>query len=249
MGKNKRWNYSDIKFLKENWGEMPLSNIAKKLKRTINAIKCKSQRIGLKDQKLYMEEISLNQLEKIIYSKGSGQLQYKSKHNQIPFKYRKIVNEKIKVIEMDAFWNWLDKNRHAISLHNTDKYSFGYEPDWVEEKRQADKRAYKYEMRRSWSAAEDMGLREMLKTYEYGYREISVVLKRTEGAIKRRMLDLKIKERPLKADNHNPWSKWEIEIVRGLYLKGYKSCIIAEYVNRSAIAINGLLERNNYFKN
>ena len=33
-----------------------------------------------------------------------------------------------------------------------------------------------------------------------------------------------------------------------MYLKGYKSCIIAEYVERTALAINGLLERQDYFK-
>ena len=43
--------------------------------------------------------------------------------------------------------------------------------------------------------------------------------------------------------------KEEIDKVKELYLKGYKSCIIAEYVNRSALAINGILERYKYFKN
>ena len=245
---SKKWTYAEIKFLKDNWGVIPLVDIAKKLKRTTNAIKCKSHRIGLKDQKLYMEEISLNQLQEILYNRAGGQLHYMAEKNKIPFKYRKIVNKKIKMVNMDAFWKWLNKNRHALSLRNTDEFSFGYEPEWVEEKRHADKRAFEYERRRPWSVAEDERLRRLLKSYHYGYREISVLLKRTESAIKRRMTDLKIKERPLKADNHNPWKEKEIEIVKKLYLKGYKSCIIAEYINRSALAINGLLERNNYFK-
>ena len=246
MRKNKRWDFNEIKFLKENWGSIPLSNIAKKLKRTLSAVKGKYQKIGLRDQRLCMEEISLNQLCKII---GDSRIHYKAQRGLIPFSCRKIVNEKIRVIDMDKFWKWLKENKQALSLHNTDKYSFGYEPDWVEEKRQADKRAFEYERRRPWNAAEDEKLKQLLKSYKYGYREISVKLKRTEGAIKRRMTDLKIKERPLRRDYHNPWSKKEIEIVLSLYSKGYKSCIIAEYINRSAIAIDGLLERNNYFKN
>ena len=89
----------------------------------------------------------------------------------------------------------------------------------------------------------------MLKSFKYGYREISLKLKRTEGAIKRRIGDLKVKERPLKADNLAQWSKKEIETVKKLYLKGYKTCIIAEYVNHSALAIYAMIERHNFFKN
>lgn len=245
MKKYKTWNKNDIDFLKEHWGQMSIVKIAKYLNCSIDAIKRKAPKLGLKDQRLYMEEISINQLNKIL---GNERIRYKAERNQIPFSYRQIVHEKIRVIDMDKFWRWLNKNRHALSLHNTDESSFGYEPDWVEEKRQADKRAFEYERRRPWSAAEDTVLKQMLKMYKYGYREISVKLKRTEGAIKRRMTDLKIKERPLRRDYHNPWSEKEIELVKKLYLKGYKSCIIAEYINRSALAINGILERNNYFK-
>ena len=248
MARLRRWTPSEISYMKNHWGEMSIPAIAKKLKRSINAIKIKARKVGLKDQRLYMQEISLNQLQNIIFKKGGGQMNYKIESYDVPFTYKRIVNKKIKVVHMDRFWDWLDKNRHAISLHDTDRESFGYEPAWVDEKRQADKRAYIYEERRPWTEDEDNRLRQLLKSYKYGYRDISIRLKRTEGALKRRMTDLKIKERPLRADNHNPWKSEEIEVVKKLYLKGYKSCIIAEYVDRSALAINGLLERHNYFK-
>ena len=147
---------------------------------------------------------------------------------------------------MDEFWTWLEKNKHLVDFQFTEKGDFGYEPDWVYYKRDADKRASEYASRK-WTEADDHRLKSLLKQYRYGYRDLSIMLKRTEGAIKRRMIDLKILERPLIAGNHTPWQKPEIDTVKDLYLKGYKSDIIAEYVNRSALAINGLLERNNYF--
>ena len=71
---------------------------------------------------------------------------------------------------------------------------------------------------------------------------------RLETAIKRQFTVLKIPYRPLKADNHNMWKPEEIELVRNLYKKGYNSIIIRDYLkNRSQLAINGLLERHNYF--
>ncbi len=94
---------------------------------------------------------------------------------------------------------------------------------------------------------EDATLKAMVNSQKYGYREISIKLKRTEGAIKRRMLDLKMEKRPPKAENHNFWKQKEIDIVRDLWLKGYQTCIIAEYINRSALSINGMLERHQYF--
>lgn len=242
----KHWTYDEIKYLKNSWGSVSIESMARRLNRSINAIKLKAQRIGLKDQRLYMSEMSLNQLQKILFNSNAGQMYYKSKN--MPFTNKKIVKETIKVIDMDKFWDWLNKNKHSLSLHNTDEYSFGFEPAWVQEKRSADKRAYEYTRQRPWTQSEDERLKSLLKEYRYGYRELSIMLKRTEGAIKRRMLDLSIKERPLIAPKHIPWKPEEIKIVKDMYLKGYNSCIIAEYVERSALAINGLIERHNYFR-
>lgn len=56
-------------------------------------------------------------------------------------------------------------------------------------------------------------------------------------------------ERPLRADPHaKKWTESEKQLVRDMYLKGFKSCIIAEYINRSAISIQGFIERNKYFE-
>lgn len=90
---------------------------------------------------------------------------------------------------------------------------------------------------------EDALLTQMLDAYRYSYREISIRLKRTEGALKRRMGDLGLKQRPLRADNHNPWTDEETEILMDLYYKGYVAEVMAEKIPRSALAINGKIER------
>ena len=246
--KNKKWTLFELDYLKDNWGEVSIKGIANKLKRSVASVKNKAYKIGLRNMLDYGEYITLNQLMNIIKGKhGNGRYLKKVEKAGFPIKYQKIVSLQVKVIYMHQFWTWFEKNKHLIDLKNTEKGDFGYEPAWVEEKRQADKRAAEYKTT-PWTAAEDKWLKDLLQAYKYSYREISIKLKRTEGAIKRRMLDLKIKERPLRADNHTPWTYDEIEKVKKLYKKGYKSQIIAEYIDRSALAINGLLERNNYFK-
>lgn len=243
----KRWVYDEIKYLKNHWGEMSIKSIANKLQRKPIAIQQKAQEIGLKRLTDYGEYITFNQL--LILLNKTTYLKYNKKllNAGFPLKQMTIINKKIKIVYMSEFWKWLENNKHILDLRYTEKGDLGIEPDWVEIKRQADKRAAEYTTEK-WSAADDEKLKRLLNSYSYGYREISIMLKRTEGAIKRRMQDLNIIQRPLKADNHNFWQPEEIAKVKDLYLKGFKSQIIAEYINRSALAINGIIERHNYFK-
>ena len=244
----RNWTLEEVDYLKNNWGDVSIKHIALKLKRSVWSVKEKAYKSGLRRMTDSGEYITLNQLLNIIKGKwGCDRYLKKVEKANFPIKYQRIINQQVKVIYMHEFWAWFEKNKHLIDLKNTQNGDFGYEPAWVDEKRRADKRAAEYKTT-PWTSSEDDYLRRLLQSYKYGYREISIKLKRTEGAIKRRMMDLKIKERPLRADNHNPWTYDEIEKVKKLYLKGYKSQIIAEYIDRSALAINGLLERHNYFK-
>lgn len=247
MGKNQNWTYAETRYMKEMWGTKSIKAIAKKLNRTVNAIKCRAHRLHLKRLTDYGEYITFNQFCNLINKPCYIRYNKKLFKAGFPLKKITIVTRQINVLYMSDFWKWLENNIHLIDLQYTEKGMLGPEPDWVYYKRDADIRAAGYSLK-PWTAEEDERLIKLLSTYNYGYREISIKLKRTEGAIKRRMIDKKIKSRPLKADNHNPWKKSEIDIVRDLYLKGYKSQIIAEYIDRSALAINGLIERHNFFK-
>jgi hypothetical protein len=243
---NRNWNFKEISYLKNSWGNVSLKSIAKHLGRTITGVQIKANRIGLKRSTDYGEYITFYQFLKIINKDSYRMYNKRLKQAGFPFKKIHVITKKITVIYMDEFWRWLEKNKHLIDLQYTEFGDFGYEPEWVYYKRDADKRASKYEPRK-WSNADDERLISLLKQFKYGYRDLSIMLKRTEGAIKRRMSDLNIKERPLVADTKK-WTQQEIDLVKDLYLKGYKSQIIAEYVDRSACSINGIIERYNYFK-
>lgn len=249
LGVVKQWTYTEIKYLKENWGNVSIKKMAKELKRTINALKLKSKRLGLiGDRVKLQEDITFVKFTDIIgYNYASNYFKNRLLKADFPFSYFKVVNEKICMVNLISFIKWYKKHLNMIDISNTEDGDFdALEPDWLKEKRKADKMAAEYKAR-FWTDEEDNRLISLLKEYKYGYREISVKLKRTEGAIKRRMTDLKLKERPLKADNHIKWLPSEIKKVKELYLKGYKSCVIAEFIPKSALAINGLLERYNYF--
>lgn len=247
MGANRKWNLKELEYLQNAWGEVNIKKIAKTLGRTVNAVRLKAGKLKLGDWLEWSDYLSLNKLYQMLFNRPLESYTVGVwKRAGMPIKDVRRLNRTYQMIDLESFIRWYKKHKTIIDISLTNDGDFGDEPDWLKEKRRADKMAGEYKGR-PWTEYEDQRLKSLLNSYNYGYREISIKLKRTEGAIKRRMLDLGIKQRPLKADNHNPWTQAEIETVKKMHLQGYKSMVIAEFVPRSALAINGILERYNYF--
>ena len=158
-------------------------------------------------------------------------------------KKKKSIKRGYLVIYIDEFWDWAFKHKNIIDFSKFEENNLGEEPGWVKEQRKADVlKALRFKLT-PWSKDEDSLLISMLNEYRYGYKEISQRLQRTEGAIKRRVLDLNLKQRPLKADNHNPWTFDEEMTLLDLRSKGYSPELIATRISRSALAIRGKVER------
>ena len=79
----------------------------------------------------------------------------------------------------------------------------------------------------------------LLSKYKYSYKELSLKLQRTEGAIQRRICDLGIKERPVKADNHIKWTESEYMMLGEMIKNGYSYELISEKISKSVKAIRG----------
>jgi hypothetical protein len=239
------WTEEEVFYLEEAWGHVGYPTIAKKLNKSISAIKQKAKRLGLREfLSSSGEYITYNQLMRALGKTNAGgynRISWEQKRG-MPIKYKKIYAKKYKVVYLNDFWKWAKENIHFVDFSKFEKGILGKEPDWVAEKRKADILFSQYK-KTPWTKDEDALLESLLNLYKYSYRDLSIRLKRTEGAIKRRMNDLNLKARPLKADNHNPWSQEEETILYDMFEKGYKAEIIAERINRSALAINGKLER------
>lgn len=241
--KGRNWTKEEIEYLESKWGVISIPGIAKALNRTVSAVKNKAQRLGLSRHIHSGEYITLNQLMNALGRTGGTSYTVNQWLDKgLPVKTRRSINMKYKIIYIDDFWEWAEKNRMLIDFSKVEENILGKEPDWVKQQRKADYAAAKYK-KTPWTKYEDDLLKSLLKSYQYTYRELSIRLKRTEGAIKRRMLDLGIKERPLKADNHNPWTAEEVEILVDMYYKGYIAEVMAEKIPRSALAIKGKIER------
>ena len=237
------WTEEEEEFLAENWGMFSMEHIAKKLNRTPHAIQIRAVKLGLGPFLESGDYITLNQL--LLQLRGYNGRTYTVKQwieKGLPVKTKKVKSSSFKVVNLDDFWEWAEKNRTLIDFSKLEENALGKEPDWVKEQRKADIEMKKFK-RGPWTKAEDKRLINLLREFRWTYKEISEKLNRTEGAIKRRMLDLGLKERPVRMSNHNPWTKEEEEIVIELYNKGYQPDIMTQYINRSAQAIRGKIER------
>ena len=239
---SKKWSKEDKLYLEERWGEISIPSIAKAIGRTVAGVKIKAWKLGLGRHIHSGEYITMNQLFNALGIGSGSYVRMVWIQKGLPVKNKISIKQKFKVIYLVAFWKWAKKNKMLIDFSKFEENSLGEEPDWVKEKRKADYMFKKYKVT-PWTPAEDNLLKSMLNNFCYSYREISLRLLRTEGAIKKRMNELNIKQRPLKAENHNAWTPEEIKILEDMYYIGYKAEVIAESINRSALAIKGKIER------
>lgn len=221
-----------------------METIAKNLNRTVNAIQIKAVKLKLGPFLEAGDYISLNKFFNELIGAYVGKTytinQWKEKG--LPIKTKKVKNSSFKVSSLNDFWECAEKNRTLINFSKLEPLVFGKEPEWLEEQRKADIENT-YFKKTPWTNSDDWYLETLVNQYKYTYREISLKLKRTEGAIKRRLVDLNIKARPVKRSNHNLWTEKETNLLIDLFNKGRTRTTYPNYINRSAQACSGKIER------
>lgn len=242
MSRGKNWTQAECELLSELWGQFSLPTIAKRMGRSENAILTKKSKLGLGSHLGASELISLNELFKALgvphnysYQRDKLEEQGLKVHRQ------KVRNNSFRMVDIGEFWVFAEKNRHLFDFSRMEPYSLGAEPEWVKAKRAEDfkrRRAVKPHNAK-WTEAEDRELLRLLRQYKYTYPEIAERLHRSEGAIQRRVNDLGLKERPIKADNHNLWTEEQLRTVCRMIKAGSSYENMSRAVGKSSKAIRG----------
>ncbi len=242
MSGGKKWTKEEEEQLQEEWGLYSVDTIAKRLGRTRNAILVRVARLGLGSHLENSTLISFNVLLKELgYTGGYEEQLRKFTAAGLKIHKQRVKDCSFRMVDIDEFWEFAEKNRHLLDFARLEENALGAEPAWVKVKRTEDyKRKCAVKPHNTkWTDAEDRELIRLLRTYRYTYPEISQRLRRTEGAIQRRVTDLGLKERPLKADNHNLWTDEQICTLCRMIKDGsnYESMSLA--IGKSAKAIRG----------
>lgn len=193
----KHWTDEEIEYLDTHWGSMSIPSIAKNLGRSVSAVKLKAGRLGYTRHIHSGQLITLNMFADAI-NKSYSVIKTTWIKQGLPVKYRKSVNRKYRMIDIDDFWGWAEQHKGIIDFSQIEENILGKEPEWVKEARHISFRSRR--STKKWTSADDTKLKLMLSQYKYTYFDIAKELNRTEGAVKRRIFDLKLKQRPLRAD-------------------------------------------------
>lgn len=62
MGRARNWTVEEEEYLQDRWGVLSLKSISHRLDRSIEAIKLKAGKLGLKDSRMNFDGITVNQL-------------------------------------------------------------------------------------------------------------------------------------------------------------------------------------------
>lgn len=240
------WTPEEEAYIQDKWGTVSIPGIAKALGRSENAVVVRAQRLGCGAHLDSDVRISLNQLMLALYG-GVNMGTYTNNRlirAGLPVKWHRVKNSRFRVIDIDDFWKWAEQNKGILDFSRFQELSLGAEPDWVKIKRKADwdKLQRHGHHNAAWTKTEDDRLIRLLKQHKYTYRDLAKELRHSEGAIKRRILDLKLKERPIRNPSR-PWTEEEIETLCIMVSQGYDWSQIAEKVGRTAMATRGKYER------
>lgn len=242
----KNWTKEEECYLMDKWGTVSIPSLAKNLGRSVDAVICRRQKLGCGPHLESDHRVSLNQLMLALYG-GCEMGTYTTSRlvrEGLPIHWHRTKTDRFRVVDMEEFWKWAEQNRMILDFSRFEEFSLGKEPVWVKEKRKADFERNQQVGRHNtaWTKSEDEKLKRMLSRHQYGYRELAKELRKTEGAVKRRIIDLQIKDRPVKSKNRM-WTEPEIEILCDMVEKGYSWEQIAEKLDRSALATRGKYER------
>lgn len=239
----RNWTQEEVDYLRNVWGNVSVKNITKHLSRSVYSVLNKVNKLKLGTFLSCGERyVTLSYLSEAVYGNQSsgGYIKISWAQNRgLPLHTICRQKEKFEVVYIDEFWEWAYKNQSFLNFSKFEKYYLGVEPDWVDKKRRTDIRhSYKF-ITSPWTTVEDERLKKFLAEHKYSYRELSILLNRTEGAIQRRILDIDIKERPVKANNHIKWTAEEFKKLGEMIKSGYKYEEMSDVLGKSVKAIRG----------
>ena len=214
LNHNKRWTDEEIHILQELWGTKSISYIAKKLNRTPVSVHRKAERLKLGAFLNNGDYISYKQLLEVLgFTYNTPHKLAWVKDRNFPVKEKKVNNSYRKIVYLNEFWQWAEKNQDALDFSKLEYLILGKEPDWVAKKRKSDSIKTNTIKTTAWTEYEDNQLINLVKEYKHTIKELSNILHRTESAIQKRLENLGCLYRPIPEPKHNNWTDEEVSIL------------------------------------
>lgn len=126
----KSWNKDEEKFLEKYYFKKDAFFIANKLNRSLESVRRKAQKMGLNayiGDKVHVKTIAH------CFNCDSRVINRWISKFKLPFKKITKNTRTFKVIDIETFWKWAEKNKEIIPWQKYIMYSLLPQPDWVKD--------------------------------------------------------------------------------------------------------------------
>ena len=234
--RRRRWTEDEECFLCENVGKLTFKKIGIELGRSESSIANKAKLLGVKvvDNQGFLDGETF--CETIGISRSTFEY-WRKAHN---FPAKKPKDFKYLAIDLDKFWSWARQNKKIVNWTKFEEGVLGVEPRWVREVRKNNR--YNRN-KKAWELDEDEILKRMIAKGAT-YPELSKVLRRSHGSIRRRIYDLYLP--PPARTNQKIWTEEEITYAVKKLRNGADLMTVASDLGRSESGLREKLVREGY---
>lgn len=191
--RKKDWSKEELDYIREVWGEKTIPEIAKKLGRSINAVKIKSQRMGYTGQKWYGEMMSARKVSELLGVDVHAVCDYWIPKCGLKGKAKRLgeTHKTTTIIMFEDLLKWLETHQDLWDSRRVELYGLGMEYDWLVAKRKADAKKPARKAQK-WTPEEDQRLIDMFRRGGMTNAEMGEVLGRPASGVEHRLLRLDV---------------------------------------------------------
>ena len=107
----RKWLKEEDEYLERSWGRTSITSIAEHLGRSELAVKERAQRMRLGSFLDAGGYVTLFEFLRAIGQESNySYLNMRLERDGFPIKYKTKFNEKVKIVDIDEFWEWIEKN-------------------------------------------------------------------------------------------------------------------------------------------
>lgn len=206
-----RWTREQTEYLEENWGSVRVKTIAENVGRSENSVLLKAKRMGLGGCYSAGNYLSANAVAEMLKVDNHTVTDYWIAKCGLKAKKKALIEFKTWIIKHEDLIKWLKANTDKWDSRKIELYALGEEPQWLQEKRKADrelpaKRFVKWtrEEEKLLISYVNMGLTQ---------KEIAERFGRTKDAIERKTHRLREKGELKSIKVIVPWTEQEKNIL------------------------------------
>lgn len=191
--KGKDWSQEELDYIRDVWGQKTIPEIAKKLGRTINAVKVKTQRMGYTGQKWYGEMMSARKVSELLGVDVHAVCDYWIPKCGLKGKSKRLgeTQKTTTIIMFEDLLKWLEQHQDLWDSRRVELYGLGMEYDWLVEKRKRDS-LLPTRKAQKWTPEEDSRLIYLFKRGDMTHEQIGAELGRSRVAVEHRLLRLDV---------------------------------------------------------